>query len=188
MKHSRNVLAPAALLALALVAAPAQAASAATPSDSVKVAPILSRTDDARMKPAVRAEVEQHRARAKEARQAGDVAVARQEYLAAAALMREAGVLAVKEMRSAADIAVGQGRPQEAAAMLDTLASDAKAFGVELEHAQALADAAEQYAQAGDLDVARERLGELRMLLVSPPYPPAGYRIPAPNSAVAVRE
>lgn len=187
MKHSRLVTAPAALLALALVAAPSRA-FAATAADSVKVAPILSRTDDARMKPTVRAEVEQHRARAKEARQAGDAAVAREEYLAAAALMREAGVLPVKEMRGAADIAVGQGRPQEAAAMLDTLASDAKAFGVELEHAQALADAAEQYAQAGDLDVARERLGELRMLLVSPPYPPAGYRVPAANSAVAVRE
>jgi hypothetical protein len=186
MKHSRLALAPAALLALALVAAPARA-SVATMTDSVKVAPILSRTDDARMTPAVRAQVEEHRARALAARQAGDAAVARQEYLAAAALMREAGVLAVNEMRGAAEIAVGQGRPEDAAAMLDTLAADAKAFGVELEHAQALADAAQHYVQAGELDVARERLGDLRMLLVSPPYPPAGYRTNVQTSAVAVR-
>jgi hypothetical protein len=186
MKHSRLVIAPAALLALALVAAPARA-SAATTADSVKVAPILPRTDDARMKPAVRAEVEQHRARAKAERQAGNLAQARQEYLSAAALMRDAGVLAVKEMRGAADVAVAEGRPQDAAALLDTLAADAKAFGVELEHAQALADAAEMYVQAGDLDVARDRLGELRMVLVSPPYPPAGYRTGTQSSVVAAR-
>jgi hypothetical protein len=186
MKHSRLVLAPAVLLALTLVAEPARA-SVATTTDSVTVAPILSRTDDARMKPTVRAQVEQHRTRASAARQAGDVALASQEYLAAAALMREAGVLPVKEMRGAAEIAAGQGRPQDAAAMLDTLAADAKAFGVELEHAQALADAAEQYVQAGELDVARDRLSDLRMMLVSPPYPPAGYRTNVQTSAVAVR-
>ena len=186
MKHSRLVIAPAALLALALVAAPARAA-AATSADSVRVAPILSRTDDARMQPSARAQVEEHRARAIAERRSGNLAQARQEYLAAAALMRDAGVLAVKEMRGAADVAVAEGRPQDAAAMLDTLAADAKAFGVELERAQALADAAEMYVQAGDLDVARDRLGELRMVLVSPPYPPAGYRTGAQSSVVAAR-
>lgn len=143
-------------------------ATAATKSDSVRAA---TRPDDARMGDEVRAQVEAHRAQARAFWQNGRNAQARREFLNAASLMSESGVLATEELLNAATIALVEERPLVAAGLMDKLAANAVAFGQPLVQAQALLEAATQYAAAGQKELALERYAVLRALLASPHIP-----------------
>ena len=178
----------AALAALILFAAPAHAAGVAAADDSVLAVAItpLSRTDDARMTETVRSLVQNLREMARTHAEAGRHGEARQAYLSAAQLMREAGVLPVNEMHGAASSATAEGQSEVAAAMMDTLAADAAAFGVPLAQAQALLDAATQYGAAGRLETARDRLGAARLLMAWPNMPASSRPEEAPQ-VIAIR-
>ena len=165
MRHVR-VLLP--TLALALAAAPSPA-RAVTP-DSVRV-PTSSARVDAPIPAEVRATIDSHRAQARAAFEAGRNEQARQELLAAASLLREAGVLPSDELFAVATIALVEERPLLAAQTMDDLAASAEAFGQPWVEAQALREAASQYAAADRSDISRQRVDLLRTLLTSAQIP-----------------
>lgn len=162
MRHFR-VLMPA--VALVLAAAPAQA-RVSTP-DSARVATNASARVDAPIPEATRARIEGHRERARALFELGRNADARRELMTAASLMRESGVLPSVELITVATIALVEERPLVAAAAMDDLAANAEAFDKPDVEAQALLEAATQYAAAGEFAVARERHELLRTLLAS---------------------
>ena len=166
MRHFR-VLLP--TLALALIAAPAQARAVST--DSARVAATGTARPDAPIPAEVRATIDSHRARARAAFEAGRTEEARHELLAAASLMRESGVLPTDELFAVATIALVEERPLVAAQAMDDLAANAEAFGQPWVEAQALREAANQYAAADRSDVARQRVALLRTLLTSAQIP-----------------
>jgi hypothetical protein len=166
MRHLR-VLLP--TLALALVAAPAQARAVST--DSARVAPASTARLDLPIPAEVRAMIESHRAESRASFEAGRYEEARRELLTAASLMREAGVLPTDELFTVATIALVEERPLVAAQTMDDLAANAEAFGQPYVQAQALLEAATQYAAADRSDVAQERIALLRSLLASPQIP-----------------
>ena len=174
----------AAVAATVLVTTPALAAEPSTPAlaaatDSSRVA---SRTGKG-----VSPEAQAHRDSAKAAWQAGDLRRAQREFLIAARLLRAAGVLPASEMHSAASIAYGRDRVMDAAYMLDVLAADALAFGRPDVQASALMDAASLYTQAGQRELARERVATLRPLLSSPFVPDSVRTRAVEGGAVVTR-
>lgn len=174
LRHSRLLLST---LAVTLLAVPVQAragtadSTRGTPSTKVESSRATPRTDDERMGDEVRAQVESHRAQARTFWEVGRMAQARREFLAAARLMRGAGVLPTRELLDAATIALVEERPRLAAEVMDTLAANAAALGQPLVQAQALLEATSQYAAAGQNDLATERYAVLRALLASPHIP-----------------
>lgn len=158
MRHLR-VLLPA--VALVLAAAPAQARVSSPDSARAVVsaaAPIPE---------AVRTRIEGHREKARALFEAGHSAEARRELMTAASLMRESGVLPSVELITVATIALVEEKPLVAAAAMDDLAANAEAFGQPDVEAQALLEAATQYAAAGEIAVARDRHELLRTVLAS---------------------
>jgi hypothetical protein len=180
MPTSIQLLRMAAVAACVLVATPAAgfaalpAAAATTSGDSTRVAAGIS------------PEAQAHRDSANAFWQAGELRRAQGEFLIAARLMREAGVLPATEMQNAASIAFGRDRAMDAAWMLDVLAADALAFGRPDVQAQALLDAATLYARLGQGELARQRLATLRPLLSSP-FVPDSVRARAAEGGVADR-
>lgn len=166
------------VFAIAILVGPVQAS--ASSADSTRVAPAAAtdsssvpvrKTADDRMADEVRQQVETHRAQARAFWQNGRAAQARREFLNAASLMSESGVLATDELFSAATLALVEERPLVAAQVMDKLAENAVAFGQPLVQAQALLEAATQYAAVGQPEVARERYDVLHALLASPHIP-----------------
>jgi len=170
MRHVR-VLLP--TLALALAAAPAQAR--AVTLDSARVASTSTARLDAPIPAEVQAMIESHRAEARASFEAGRHEQARRALLAAASLMRGAGVLPADELFTVATIALVEERPLLAAQTMDDLAANAEAFGQPYVEAQALLESATQYTAIDRSDVARERIALLRTLLASPQIPD-GFR------------
>lgn len=175
MRCSRLFLSALALTLLA--AAPVRAMTAAadsgrvTPSTKTDSSRATTRMYGERMGDEVRAQVETHRSQARANWETGRTTKARREYMAAARLMRESGVLPTEELFAAATIALVENRPRVAAEVMDTLAADAVALGQPLVQARALLEAATQYAAAGQDDLARDRYAALRALLASPHIP-----------------
>ena len=162
MRHFR-VLLPA--VALVLAAAPAQAR--VTTPDSARAAASAPARTDAQIPEAIRARIEGHREKARALFELGHPAEARRELMTAASLMRESGVLPSVELITVATIALVEERPLVAAAAMDDLAANAEAFDQPDVEAQALLEAATQYAAAGETAVARDRHELLRALLAS---------------------
>ncbi|HEY8485144.1 MAG TPA: hypothetical protein VIL13_11065 [Longimicrobiales bacterium] len=98
-------------------------------------------------------------------------AAAREEYLAAAGLLRADGTFAGPALRRLANSYYFQGRHLEAAAVLDTLAAEAALFGELSAEAEALFGAALLYNRSGRPAEARERVIRLQRLLTSPFLP-----------------
>ena len=166
------------VFAIAILVGPVQAWASST--DSTRVAPAAAtdssnvparKNADDRMADEVRQQVETHRAQARAFWQNGRAAQARREFLNAASLMSESGVLATDELFSAATLALVEERPLVAAQVMDKLAENAVAFGQPLVQAQALLEAATQYAAVGQPEIARERYEVLHALLASPHIP-----------------
>lgn len=179
-------------LALTLLAGPVRAMTAT--ADSGRVTP-TTKTDSSRattrmygerMEEEVRAQVETHRSQARTFWETGRTAKARREFMAAARLMRESGVLPTEELFAAATIALVEERPRVAAEVMDTLATHAAALGQPIVQARALLEAATQYAAAGQNDLARARYVALRTLLGSP-HIPDSFRAEVDARVVAKR-
>lgn len=113
------------------VAAPAPSRLASTPVAAVASMPL----------PPVDAPADEYLARARKAFDAGDLGVARREFVIAAALERDAGRLPVAASFGLSRVLFAQSNNKEAAQVLSELARDAAAKGDDNTEARALADA-----------------------------------------------
>lgn len=156
-----------ALTATVLAAAPAQAAGHAADPCCPPGAVVFTMAGDSIVS-AVPADAAHYTELAYASWNAGRLGRARREFLTAARLLREAGILPVAALREAAAVDFSRADAMGAAFTMDQLGQDAIAMGDPNVQMQALLDAATLYAQARRPELAQARLATIRPLLASP--------------------
>lgn len=156
-----------ALTATVLAAAPAQAAGHAADPCCPPGAVVFTMVGDSIVS-AVPADAAHYTDLAYASWNAGHLGRARREFLTAARLLREAGILPVVALKEAAAVDFARSDMLGAAYSMDLLAQDAIVMGDPNVQMQALLDAATLYAQGRRPDVAQARLATIRPLLASP--------------------